>query len=62
MSFAKAIEDLWTVNGQRGQEIPPLRPDLVPNFSEIRKVYDTFFAPGLDALIETGSESAMSEN
>lgn len=51
----RTIEDLWAVNGQRGQEVPPLRPDLVPNFSEIRKVYDTFFAPGLDTLLATGS-------
>lgn len=35
--------------------MPPLRTDLVPNYSEIRKVYDTFFAPGLDHLLETGS-------
>ena len=34
--------------------LPPRRPDLVPNFSEIRKVYSTFFAPGLDHLVETG--------
>lgn len=52
---SRTIEDLCAINGQRGQEVPPLGPNLVPNFSEIRKVYDTFFAPGLDQLIETGS-------
>lgn len=55
MSSTRTIEDLCAINGQRGQEMPPLGPNLVPNFSEIRKVYDTFFAPGLDQLIETGS-------
>lgn len=55
MSSARTMEDLCAINGQRGQEVPPLGPNLVPNFSEIRKVYDTFFAPGLDQLIETGS-------
>jgi len=55
MSATRTIEDLCAINGQRGQEVPPLGPNLVPNFSEIRKVYDTFFAPGLDQLIETGS-------
>ncbi|KAK5092721.1 hypothetical protein LTR70_005283 [Exophiala xenobiotica] len=55
MSSTRTIEDLCAINGQRGQEVPPLGPNLVPNFSEIRKVYDTFFAPGLDQLIETGS-------
>jgi len=55
MASTRTIEDLCAINGQRGQEVPPLGPNLVPNFSEIRKVYDTFFAPGLDQLIETGS-------
>ena len=55
MTNPRTIEDLWTVNGLCGQEVAPLRPDLVPNFSEIRKVYNTFFAPGLDCLLETGS-------
>lgn len=51
----RSIEDVCAVNGHRGHDIPALRHDLVPNFSEIRKVYDTFFAPGLDSIIETGS-------
>ncbi len=55
MSSTRTIEDLCAINGQRGQEVPPLGSNLVPNFTEIRKVYDTFFAPGLDQLIETGS-------
>lgn len=52
---ARTIEDVCAINGRRGREVPALRHDLVPNFNEIRKVYDTFFAPGLDSLIETGS-------
>lgn len=50
----RTIEDVCAIQGHHGREVPPLRHDLVPNFSEIRKVYDTFFAPGLDTLIETG--------
>lgn len=50
----RTIEDVCAVNGYRGRDVPPLRHDLVPNFSEIQKVYDTFFAPGLDGLIESG--------
>ncbi|KAJ9664221.1 hypothetical protein H2198_000439 [Neophaeococcomyces mojaviensis] len=50
----RTIEDVCSIHGQRGRDVPPLRPDLVPNFSEIRKVYDTFFAPGLDHVLETG--------
>lgn len=50
----RTIEDVCAVNGHRGRDVPPLRHDLVPNFSEIQKVYDTFFAPGLDGLIESG--------
>ncbi|KAK5090949.1 hypothetical protein LTR05_001127 [Lithohypha guttulata] len=50
----RTIEDVCAINGHRGREVPALRHDLVPNFSEIQKVYDTFFAPGLDCLIESG--------
>lgn len=53
-SQSRTIEDICTIHGQRGRDVPALRPDLVPNFSEIRKVYDTCFAPGLDHLLETG--------
>lgn len=54
-SATRSIEDLCAIAGQRHRDLPPLRPDLVPNFSEIRKVYLTFFASGLDHLLETGS-------
>lgn len=54
-STTRTIEDLCTIANQRHRDLPPLRPDLVPNFSEIRKVYLTFFASGLDHLLETGS-------
>lgn len=54
-STSRTIEDLCTIANQRPRDLPPLRVDLVPNFSEIRKVYLTFFASGLDHLLETGS-------
>lgn len=52
--LTRTIEDVCAIQGHQGREVPALRHDLVPNFNEIRKVYDTFFAPGLDNLIETG--------
>lgn len=58
----RTIEDLCTIANQRHRDLPPLRPDLVPNFSEIRKVYLTFFASGLDHLIETGSTRWFANN
>lgn len=51
----RTIEDICSVNGQRVRDPPLLSANMVPNYAEIRKVYDTFFAPGLDQLIETGN-------
>lgn len=51
---SRSIEDLCSVGGHRAQPVPPLPPTSNPNFIEIQKVYDSFFASGLDHLLETG--------